>query len=252
VVSRDPDKERDSSILVPFSRVERTDVLSNRVAGTLLERVLLGDLRPGEDLPSERDLSDQFGVSRTVVREAIRSLTGKGVIEARNGRKARIGLVGREQVVESMQLFLRGRRSGRGAMPYSKVHEVRRMLELTVVELAAVRRSDHELSLLRRAYEEMCRRKEDVPSLTVLDVEFHRLVAEMSGNELFVVMLDSISGVLTEIRERTLGMPGRPDSAVRYHGSILEAIAARDPVAARAAMDEHLVDSAHVWAQDDV
>jgi GntR family transcriptional repressor for pyruvate dehydrogenase complex len=228
------------------------DVLSNRVAGTLLERVLLGDLLPGEELPSERDLSDQFGVSRTVVREAIRSLTGKGVIEARNGKKARIGLVGRDQVVESMQLFLRGRRSGHSALPYSKVHEVRRMLELTVVELAAVRRSDHELALLRRAYEEMCGCKEDLRSLSVLDVEFHRLVAEMSGNELFVVMLDSISGVLTEIRERTLGMPGRPDSAVRYHGSILEAVSAQDPAAARAAMEEHLNDSAQVWAQDEV
>jgi DNA-binding FadR family transcriptional regulator len=57
----------------------------------------------------------------------------------------------------------------------------------------------------------------DLQALSLLDVEFHRVIAEMSGNELFVIMLDSIGGVLTEIRDRTLGIPGRPSSALEYH-----------------------------------
>lgn len=236
----------------PFERVEREDVLSNRVARMLLERVLIGDLQPGEELPSERDLSEQFGVSRTVVREAIRSLTGKGVIEARGGRKARIGLVGRDHVVESMQLFIRGLNQVRGQMPYSKVHEVRRMIELTVVELAAERASETDLQRLRRAYEQSQHAEDDLAVLSTLDVEFHRLIAEMTGNELFLIMLDSIGGVLTEIRERTLGIPGRPASALAYHRAILTALESGNAKAARRAMEEHLTESASVWAEAEI
>lgn len=237
---------------VPFPRVEREDVLSNRVAQMLLERVLLGELAPGQELPSERDLSEQFGVSRTVIREAIRSLAGKGVITARSGRRARIGVVGRDQVVESMQLFIRGRRHDPGQMmSYTKIHEVRRMLELTMVELAAQRAQPADIKRLRRAYKEMRLAVDDPEGLPLLDVAFHRAIAEICGNELFLMMLDSIGGILTEIRERTLGLPGRPASALRYHRAILEAIADKDPVAARQAMEDHLTESALVWAQHD-
>jgi DNA-binding FadR family transcriptional regulator len=241
----------------PFPRVEREEVLPNRVASMLLERVLLGELVPGEELPSERELSDQFGVSRTVVREAIRSLTGKGVIEKQGGRKARIGRVSRNQVVESMQLFIRGRQQIPGGMPYAKVHEVRRMLELTVVGLAAERATPADVRRLASVHEQMRRavadpQARDLQALSLLDVEFHRVIAEMSGNELFVIMLDSIGGVLTEIREQTLGIPGRPSSALVYHGSILEAIERGDAAAARSAMEEHLTEAAQVWAGRDI
>jgi DNA-binding FadR family transcriptional regulator len=249
-----PGQETEASVAAPepFPRVEREDVLSNRVARMLLERVLVGELAPGAELPSERDLSDQFGVSRTVVREAIRSLTGKGVIEKRNGRKARIGRVSRHQVVESMQLFIRGRQQVPGGMPYGKVHEVRAMLELTVVELAAQRATKPELQRLRRVHDQMrladAQGAEQLDALALLDVEFHRLIAEMSANELFVIMLDSIGGVLTEIREQTLGIPGRPASAMGYHETILAALEQGDADAARQAMEDHLTESALVWA----
>jgi GntR family transcriptional regulator, transcriptional repressor for pyruvate dehydrogenase complex len=223
----------------------------------LLERVLLGELVPGEELPSERELSDQFGVSRTVVREAIRSLTGKGVIEKQGGRKARIGRVSQNQVVESMQLFIRGRQQVAGGMPYAKVHEVRRMLELTVVGLAAERATAADLRRLSSVHEQMRLTADDpqprdLQALSLLDVEFHRVIAEMSGNELFVIMLDSIGGVLTEIREQTLGIPGQPSSALLHHGSILAAMQRRDAGAARAAMEEHLTEAARVWADRDI
>jgi GntR family transcriptional regulator, transcriptional repressor for pyruvate dehydrogenase complex len=235
----------------PFPRVEREEVLSNRVARMLLERVLLGELPPGAELPSERELSEQFGVSRTVVREAIRSLSGKGVIDKRNGRKARIGRVSHSQAVESMQLFIRGRQQVPGGLPYAKVHEVRRMLEMTVVELAATRATPEDVRRLGKMYEQMRVAGDDLARLPQLDVEFHRAIAEMSGNELFVIMLDSIGGVLTEIREQTLGIPGRPASALAYHQAILAAIEQGDPEAARSAMEDHLNESARVWAGRD-
>ncbi len=232
----------------PFSQVERQDALANRVARILLERVLDGQLRPGQQLPSEHDLSEQFGVSRTVVREAIRSLVGKGVVEAHSGRKARIGLVGRDHVVESMHLFIRGLQRVPGELPYSKVHEVRQMIELTVVELAAKRASEPQLRQLRRTFDAMLGAENEVAALSRLDVQFHRLIAEMTGNELFLIMLDSIGSILTEIREKTLGIPGRAASAMSYHEAILTALESRDAKAARRAMKDHLTESADVWA----
>jgi DNA-binding FadR family transcriptional regulator len=251
VVQTDSTENSGPSTPGPFPRVEREEVLSNQVARMLLERVLIGELPPGAELPSERELSDQFGVSRTVVREAIRSLTGKGVIDKRNGRKARIGRVSHGQAVESMQLFIRGRQQVPGAMPYAKVHEVRRMLELTVVELAAARATPDDVQRLQDVYEQMRLADDDLDQLPQLDVDFHRLIAEMSGNELFVIMLDSIGGVLTEIREQTLGIPGRPASALRYHQAILAAIEQGDAAAARGAMEDHLTESALVWVKRD-
>ncbi len=240
--------EATTAVSVPFEELEREEVLPNRVARILLERVLDGELHPGQQLPSERDLSEQFGVSRTVVREAVRSLAGKGIIEARSGRKARIGLVGRDYVVESMQLFIRGLQRVPGELPYSKVHEVRRMIELTVVELAAKRASPSHLQRLRGTFEQMQHATDDVAALSRLDVEFHRLIADMTGNELFLIMLDSIGGILSEIRAKTLGIPGRAAAALPYHEAILTALESGDAKAARQAMEEHLTESASVWA----
>ncbi len=235
----------------PFRKVERVDVLSNRVAEMLLERVLIGDLLPGEELASERDLSEQFGVSRTVVREAIRSLAGKGVIDARGGRRARIGLVGRDHVIESMQLFIRGLNPELGGISYTKVHEVRKVIELSVVELAAKRASARDLERLRDVYDQMQRAEINLTVLAALDVEFHRMIAEMTGNELFLIVLDSIGGVLTEIRRTTLEFPGRPESAFVSHGAILAALESGDALMARRAMQKHLSESADVWAHSD-
>ena len=235
----------------PFRKVKREDVLSNRVAAMLLERILGGELLPGEELPSERDLSEQFGVSRTVVREAIRSLAGKGVIDARGGRKARIGLVGRDQVVESMQLFIQGLNPELGGIPYRKVHEVRKTIELTVAELAAERASERDLERLRGVYDRMQRAENNLTLLAALDIEFHRVIVEMTGNELFLIMLDSIGGVLVEIRRTTLEFPGRPASAFASHGAILAALESGDARMARRAMQQHLAESADVWIDSD-
>lgn len=231
-----------------YSPVRREDVLTNRVARVLLERVLDGELHPGQQLPSEQDLCDQFGVSRTVIREAIRSLAGRGVIDVCSGRRARVGLVGREHVAESMQLFIRGLQRTPGDLPYSKVHEVRQMIELTMVELAAERASKPHLERLRRTLEDMRQATGDIAALSRHDVEFHRLIADMAGNELFGIMLDSIGGVLTEIREKTLGIPGRAASVFSYHEAILTALESGDRAAARRAMRKHLRESARVWA----
>src|SRR2546422_9905311 len=110
-----------------FDQVTREPRLSDKVADMMLETILSRRLAVGDRLPSERELGEQFGGSRTVVREAVRALVAKGVIEVRAGSGLRVAAVDASTVQESMRLFLRG-----GTLDYEKVHEVRKMLEVQI------------------------------------------------------------------------------------------------------------------------
>src|SRR5881628_1454219 len=91
-----------------FDQVTREPRLSDKVADMMLETILSDRLKVGDRLPSERELGEQFGVSRTVVREAVRALVTKGVIDVRSGSGLRVAAVDANAVSESMSLFLRG------------------------------------------------------------------------------------------------------------------------------------------------
>lgn len=227
-----------------FSQVVREPSLSDKVTSLLLERILTGELRPGDRLPSERDLGDQFGVSRTVIREAVRSLQAKGVVDVRSGSGVRVAAVAAAQVSESMRLYVNGAMGGIG---YDKVNEVRHTLEVDIAGYAALRGTPDEVRELGAVYERMAAALDDVEAASVEDVRFHRQIAVLTHNELYGVMLDSISDVLLHIRRATLGAPQRPHGALAYHRDILDAIEAGDEQAARAAMRAHLDDSLRMW-----
>src|SRR5215212_10173666 len=127
-----------------FDQVAREPRLSDKVAEMMLETILSNRLNVGDRLPSERELGEQFGVSRTVVREAVRALVAKGVIEVRSGSGLRVAAVDADSVRESMSLFLRG-----GAIDFDKVNEVRSLLEVHIAGLAAERRTEDDLVGLR-------------------------------------------------------------------------------------------------------
>src|SRR5262245_11923930 len=99
-----------SSGPVRFDQVAREPKLADKVADLMLARILSGELGVGDRLPSERELGDQFGVSRTVVREAVRALLAKGVLDVRAGSGLRVVAVGPATVSESMNLYVRGGR----------------------------------------------------------------------------------------------------------------------------------------------
>ena len=186
-----------------LQQVRREDRLADKVADLLKKAVLSGQLRPGDRLPAERALGDRFGVSRTVVREAIRSLTAKGLVEVRSGSGSVVARVTSEAVSETIQLYLQG-----AALDEATVDEVRSMLDVHMAGVAAERATDEDLEAMRDA---------------VHDAEFHRCLARAARNPLYALLLDSF---------------GRPagGAQVLAHQRILERIAARDPAGAREAM----------------
>jgi GntR family transcriptional repressor for pyruvate dehydrogenase complex len=234
---------------VQFPTLERAPTLSDRVTESVLQLITSNALKPGDRLPSERDLGVRFGVSRTVVREAVRSLAAKGVLDVRTGSGATVARVGPDTASQTLRLFVQGSRGDDDGSHYEQMNDVREMVETRVARIAARAAQPADVDRLRDLHRQLKAAKADVERASVLDVAFHREIAVATGNPLFVVILDSIEPALLEIRRRTLGSPGRPNRALRAHALILERIAAGDPGGAEAAMDEHLADSRAAWAK---
>jgi GntR family transcriptional repressor for pyruvate dehydrogenase complex len=227
-----------------FALVAREPRLSDKVAERMLETILSNRLNVGDRLPSERELGEQFGVSRTVVREAVRALVAKGVIEVRSGSGLRVAAVDAESVRESMSLFLRG-----GDIDFEKVHEVRSLLEVHLAGIAAERATPEDLARLADAHARMVGEAADVESAARDDLEFHRTIALATHNELFLVLMDSIGSALIDIRRLNLGSGSTP-MTLSQHQAILDAVAAGDPASARVAMAAHLEGVAAWWREN--
>lgn len=235
-----------------FTQLRRGPSLASQVTQSMLASISSGRFGAGDWLPSERELSEQFGVSRTVIREAVRGLEAKGLIEVRSGRGARIAAVNSDQISESLALFVNGAQSQQLLGP-SEISEVRETLELRLVELACERASDADVALIAESLDAMAAspRSEDAAHY---DAEFHRRIALATHNALFVALLESLNMVMTPIRERSLAVDGRRQATLDEHSRVLDAIEKRDPAAARRSMVDHLEGSRSYYvspAQED-
>ena len=234
----DSSAHRRSTVFGPAVQRER---LSEKVASSLLSAIIEKRLRPGDPLPSQRELGEQYGVSRTVIREAVGSLEARGVLEVRAGSGLRLTSVDASSVAESLRFFVRTS----DVLDYSKVHEVRTMIETHCAELAATLATDSDVAAIRHWVDEQAASGEDLEAAARCDLEFHRAIAKTTGNELYLVLLDSIRGALLDI-QRTL-MPGRLPKTVREHRRVVACIAVGDGAGARQAMQQHLEVVQHDW-----
>jgi GntR family transcriptional regulator, transcriptional repressor for pyruvate dehydrogenase complex len=226
-----------------FQQVAREPRLSDKVAEMMLETILSRKLQVGERLPSERELGEQFNVSRTVVREAVRALVAKGVIEVRSGSGLRVAAVNAAAVSESMSLYLRG-----ATLDFERVHEVRALLEVHIAGVAAERATEEDIAKLRGVHERMKREADDVESAARDDLEFHRMIALATQNDLYLLLMDSIGSALIDIRRENLGSGSTP-TTIGQHQAVLERITAHDPEGARKAMSAHLEGVARWWQE---
>lgn len=227
--------------MAQFSPLTRQPSLAAQVTNQLLAAISSGSSTIGEELRSERDLSVQFGVSRTVIREALRGLQAKGVVEVQTGRTARIVAVPASQVSEIVQLYLRGAES-EDLLGSDDIAEVRTTLELRLSELAATHASDADLDLLHASVAAM-RSSSEAEEAARHDTEFHQLLAAATHNPLYVTLLEPINAVMASYRLSSLQHPGRIQVAVEQHQRVLDALHTHDATVARTAMAEHLKDS---------
>jgi GntR family transcriptional regulator, transcriptional repressor for pyruvate dehydrogenase complex len=202
-----------------------------------IERLILKKLRPGDKLPSERELAEMLGVSRSSIRDAIRSLELMGLVEPRQGAGTIVCEVSAESLVNPLSNLL-----VRQQQQVAELLDFRKMLEPPLAARAATHASDEEVAEM----EEILRRQDEKLRLGRLaieeDSEFHYSVAMASENTVVLKVLDILMDLLRETRERSLQLDGRPQKSLAGHRRILAAIKRHDGEAAKAAMRRHIED----------
>ncbi|PYT67975.1 MAG: FadR family transcriptional regulator [Acidobacteria bacterium] len=200
-----------------------------------IERLILKKLRPGDKLPSERELAEMLVVSRSSIRDAIRSLELMGMVEPRQGAGTIVREISSDSLVNPLADALQRKEKRIG-----ELLDFRKMLEPPLAARAATRVSADEISemeeILKRQ-EEKLRRGE---STIAEDSEFHYAVALASGNTVVLKVLDVLMDLLRDSRERSLQVEGRPQKSLDGHRRILVAIKRNDAEAAKVAMRRHI------------
>jgi GntR family transcriptional regulator, transcriptional repressor for pyruvate dehydrogenase complex len=195
-----------------------------------------GALKPGDQLPPERELATQFGVSRTAVREAVKALREKGLVEAYPGR----GTFVTNDTSNGIRLTL-DRMIKTGQLEGTlQLVEVREILEPEIAALAAKRADDETLKEMKEAVAIMDGASRDPDAYIEADLDFHLALAEAAANPIILSLIDSIVGVLREQRMNIFKVHGGPERGQFHHKRILEAIEHHDAEAAREAMRAHL------------
>jgi GntR family transcriptional repressor for pyruvate dehydrogenase complex len=220
----------------PVYKAVRAARLYEQIVEQIETSILRGVLKPGDQLPAERDLAQQFGVSRTAVREAVKTLREKGLVEAYTGRGTFV-TDGRSQAIRQSLDFMMKIDQADG---YVHLAEMRAILEPEIAALAAARIEEQHLALMRDAVAVMDRSLQDPDAYIEADLDFHLSLAEAVANPLILSLIDSIVGVLREQRIKIFNVDGGPERGQFHHKRILSAIERRDSIESRDAMRAHL------------
>ena len=217
-------------------KVIQSSRLYEQIVQQIEESISGGKLKVGDQLPAERDLAQRFGVSRTAVREAVKALSEKGLVEALPGRGTFITNGTSNGIRQSLdRLVKNGQPEG-----FMYLVEVREILEPEIAALAATRASDEDLAAMREVVAIMDTARHDPDAFIEADLDFHLALAEAAANPLILSLIDSIVGILREQRMGIFRVEGGPERGQYHHKRILDAIEHRDAQGAREAMRAHL------------
>ena len=220
----------------------KTKRLYEEIVEQIKKLISDGRLKPGDKLLAERELAEQFQVSRASVREAIRTLEMLGVIDIRPGEGTFVRGSGADDIIRPLAMFLAVERSS-----LLDMYEMRRIFETAAAGLAAERASQEELDQISAALENMreCLNVQDPEKGEEFDVSFHFAVAEATHNSLLTKLFKTVSSEFhkaNSVARRQLyhDKPQNAQKLLDQHAAILDAIRSRSPQAASQAMLSHL------------
>jgi DNA-binding FadR family transcriptional regulator len=208
------------------------------VARTIETKILAGDIKIGEPLPSETALADQLGVHRSTVREAIRALEQTGLVARRRGQKRLYATKpGSAQVSRrvSMAMLL-------GKVTFHELWEVMLCLEVAAVNAAVDRITDDDLKQLEENVVASELAVSEGRSIVMLDVEFHSLLAQAAGNRAMLLSREPISQLFYPAFQSVMTRLNAGSRMITAHRKILDALKERDRATAVEWMDRHIVD----------
>jgi GntR family transcriptional repressor for pyruvate dehydrogenase complex len=217
-------------------KIVRSSRLYEQIVQQVEDSIHKGALKPGDQLPPERELAQQFGVSRTAVREAVKALHEKGLVEAYPGRGTFITDGTSYSMRQSLDRMMKVEQTEGSAF----LAEVREILEPEIAALAATRADDEDLASMREQVAVMDGACKDPDAFIEADLDFHLALAEAAANPIILSLIDSIVGLLREQRMGIFQVEGGPERGQHHHKKILKAVEQRDAAGARAAMKAHL------------
>jgi GntR family transcriptional regulator, transcriptional repressor for pyruvate dehydrogenase complex len=226
---------RSRALFHSIERTPRSELVREQLEGAIAR----GDFKPGDALPSERELVEAFGVSRVSVREAIRSLEAVGLVEVYQGRGCFVAKGPGDGYVGPFARWL--------AVHGDEVVDllrVRGALDELAAESAAERADPGALQRVRHAHEAFARAVEDddtrLDRIVELDIEFHLAIADATGSKLMRHLLDDLNSHLHESRRIALSPHGRPKQSAGEHAVIVRALVEGRPEEAKAAAAKHV------------
>jgi GntR family transcriptional regulator, transcriptional repressor for pyruvate dehydrogenase complex len=216
--------------------------LSEQIAEQIQRNIIEGKLKQGDRLAPERELAEQLGVSRTVIREATKVLQERGLVKVITGSGTYATRIEPAVVSQSIGLFVQGYKHS-----FRDLLEIRRMLEVEVAGMAAERATNEDIHLLTACLDEMKAVLPEIRTTTEkmekfveADLRFHQYLGKASNNSLLPILLLPITDLLLEFRRKASSFPGAPERAISYHQTVLECVCSRDSQRCREAMRNHL------------
>jgi DNA-binding FadR family transcriptional regulator len=217
-----------------LDRLERPPLVSRSVQNAIRDFVITERLQPGDALPPETELARQLGVGRNSVREAVKALESLGVLEVRRGSGLYVRDFSLEPLLDSLPYVMMS-----DVEDLADVFEVRRILEVGVMDKAMETMSPHTVERLRTITERMRAQAEQGKAFEKEDREFHRLLFQHMNNKTLLTLLDAFWLVFCKAALHTKIQDPNPMNTYRDHAAILAAIEAGDVAAARQALARH-------------
>jgi GntR family transcriptional regulator, transcriptional repressor for pyruvate dehydrogenase complex len=228
-------KPHRSPVESKIKRVTKISI-SDEIAKQIMDLISRGELKPGDHLPSERELCKDFGASRSSLREALRCLSIVGVLNARVGEGTSVAEDGEKFLRKIIEWRLITERHD-----IENLLEVRMALEGVSAANTARHATDEQVEELRKLVAKMRASLKDEKTFAALDLDFHVAMAEASGNELVFDLIALVRGQLLKALHKVLVVPHALPLALKEHAAIFGAIERRDPDGAREAMQKHLL-----------
>jgi GntR family transcriptional repressor for pyruvate dehydrogenase complex len=230
----DPPKSGSNrSIYGSLRRVTHRVPLVEQVVERMRSQIVNGDYAADLELPPESALCEKLGVSRTVIREAMRILRAQGLVEVSQGKRPRIKPADAQFAIDGLSLLLR-----RSDTSLLHLTELRRPLESEIAALAAERATDEHLARMQQTLIDL-RDAPDLEASVEADLLFHTILAEATANPVFHLVLLTIWGLLRTSRVKTIAY-SKSSTALHWHERIFRAVSDHNPAKAREEMLGHI------------
>jgi DNA-binding FadR family transcriptional regulator len=221
--------------------------LSDEVFLRLKRMIVSGELQPGDDMPSERELMERFGVGRPAIREAMQALANLGLVAISHGERAKVLKLTARSIFRQVDLAAKIMLSS-SADSLEHLKSARIFFERGMVREAAEKATEDDVARLRATLDEQRRSLGQAEAFIGADMKLHTQIAGMSGNPIYVAVSEAMLGWLKEYHTEMLIWTGKEKYTLAEHEEIIGRIAARDPEGAEEAMTKHLERSRSLYA----